>query len=97
MTRRPVLAVLLAVLLAAAIVMAGGWGAWVWLSIPRTPQEMSERRCTQCHRLPNMEQFGKRNMKGIVRAMREKNGADKVITEEEAAVIVKYLEEKARW
>lgn len=87
----------LAGVLAVAVLSTGSWALWQWIRIPRTPKEMFERRCTQCHALPNMEQFGRRNMEGIVRTMREKNGADKVITEEEAAVIVRYLEEKARW
>ena len=86
-----------AAVVAFALVVGGGAMVWHYLRVPRTPKELFERRCTQCHNLPNMGQFGRRNMEGIVRAMREKNGADKVITDEEAVVIVRYLEETARW
>ena len=86
-----------AALLGLVVLIAGGWLTWDWLRPPRTPEELYRRRCSQCHTLPNMSQFGKRNMKGIVRAMREKNGADKVISEVEADVIGAYLESKARW
>ncbi len=84
-------------ILAIAALAGAGGAAWDRLRPPRTPRELFQRRCSHCHELPRMNQFGKRNMAGIVRTMRTHNGADKVITEQEAAVIVKYLEGVARW
>ncbi len=69
---------------------------WQRVRPPRTPEELFRRRCTRCHGLPDLSRFARRQIEGIVRTMRERNGADEVITEEEAAVIVKYLEGKAK-
>jgi len=69
-------------------------GAVWWWSRPRTPQELYEARCASCHALPDLSHFGRDDMARIVATMRSRNGADAVIDEEEARIIVRYLEQE---
>lgn len=74
----------------AALALAGF--AWWWITLPRTPEEFFKARCGNCHKLPDLTKYRKDDMEGIVRTMRTKNGADKVIDDEEAEIITRYLE-----
>lgn len=69
---------------------------WIWLQTPRTPDQLFAKRCSTCHQLPNLAVYRKDEIKGIVTTMLTKNGADKVITPDEARTIIAYLEEVAR-
>ncbi|MBW7850682.1 MAG: cytochrome c [Rhodospirillales bacterium] len=75
----------------AAMLVAGGAWLW-WSSLPRTAEELFRDRCRRCHNLPDMSRYRSDEMAGIVRMMRERNGADGVIDETEAKNIVEYLE-----
>jgi mono/diheme cytochrome c family protein len=66
--------------------------AAAWWSKPRTPEALYRARCAACHALPDLSRFTTADMAGIVATMRARNGADAVIDEEEARVIVRYLE-----
>lgn len=61
----------------------------------RGAAQLFRERCSTCHDLPDMSRFDKGSMAGIVRTMRERNGADEVITEKEAHQITRYLEAMA--
>jgi len=69
---------------------------WIWWQTPRTPDQLFARRCRTCHPLPNMAAYRKSEIRGIVTTMLTKNGADEVITPDEARTIIAYLEEVAR-
>lgn len=75
---------------AGGLVVAGS--LWWWITLPRTPEEFFKARCSACHKLPDLARYKKDDMAGIVRTMRTKNGADKVIDAEEAEIITRYLE-----
>lgn len=79
-----------------AALAAAGWLVWDRARLAGDPPWLFRERCTTCHALPDLSGFRSEEMSGIVRTMRENNGADTVITEAEAAVIVGYLEEVAR-
>jgi mono/diheme cytochrome c family protein len=66
--------------------------AW-WWSRPRTPEALYQARCAACHALPDLSRYRAADMAGIVATMRARNGADAVIDEEEARVIVRYLKQ----
>lgn len=66
--------------------------SWWWITLPRTPEEFFKARCSACHKLPNLAKYKKDDIEGIVRTMREKNGAKAVIDDEEAEIITRYLE-----
>ncbi|MFQ5565402.1 MAG: hypothetical protein ACE5EU_03470 [Paracoccaceae bacterium] len=50
-------------------------------------------RCGSCHDLPDISRYGRNEVAGIVRTMRQHLGADQVISEREAGAISRYLEE----
>lgn len=75
---------------------ATGWAFWDNARLANDPPRLYRKRCSTCHKLPDLSTFRSGDMTGIVRTMREKNGADKVISEAEAEAIVRYLEEMAR-
>ena len=79
----------------AAFAMLAGWLAWTAARVPDEPDGLFRKRCSTCHELPDLSRFRSEDMSAIVRTMREKNGADKVISEAEAALITAYLEETA--
>jgi mono/diheme cytochrome c family protein len=72
--------------------LASAGFAWWWITLPRTPEEFFLARCSACHKLPDLTKYKKDDIEGIVRTMRTKNGANKVIDEEEAEIITRYLE-----
>ncbi|MBF0267730.1 MAG: cytochrome c [Alphaproteobacteria bacterium] len=65
---------------------------WWWITLPRTPEELYKARCAACHKLSDLSGYKKDEIEGIVRTMRTRNGADKVIDDEEAIIITRYLE-----
>lgn len=75
-----------------ALASSAGVAAW-WLSRPRTPEALYRARCSACHALPNLSRYPAADMASIVATMRARNGAGAVIDEEEARVIVRYLEQ----
>jgi len=75
-----------------ALTSSLGVAAW-WWSRPRTPEALYRARCAACHALPDLSRFAAADMAGIVAIMRSRNGADDVIDEQEAKVIVRYLEQ----
>ncbi len=74
--------------------LSSAWAVWWWINLPRTPEEFFKVRCSTCHKLPDLSKYKKDDMAGIVRTMRLKHGADKVIDENEAEIIARYLEER---
>ncbi len=74
------------------LVVSAGIAAW-WWSRPRTPEALYRARCAACHALPDLSRFAAADMAKIVATMRASNGADAVIDEEEAQLIVRYLEQ----
>lgn len=66
---------------------------WWWWSLPRTPEELYRNRCSNCHRLQSIDTYPREDMRAIVKTMRERNGAAAVIDDEEAEIIIRYLEE----
>jgi hypothetical protein len=81
------------VLVAVALLAAGGW--W-WLSIPRTPKELFQARCTTCHALPNLCVYHPERRPMIVNTMRQERGATEVIDDAEAQMITTYLRSELR-
>ncbi len=71
-----------------------GLAAW-WASAPRTPEALFRERCSTCHELRTARvcTFAPELRPAIVETMRRLHGADKVITDHEARVIARYLEE----
>ena len=77
-----------AVITGLLVVIAGvGW----WASIPRTPKELYEARCSSCHALADLSQHRSEDLVAIIETMRHRNGAASVISESEAAEIIGYL------
>ena len=77
-----------AVITGLLVVIAGvGW----WASIPRTPKELYEARCSSCHALADLSQHRSEDMVAIIETMRHRNGAASVISESDAAEIIEYL------
>lgn len=77
-----------------ALAVSAGSAAW-WWSRPRTPEALYRIRCAACHALPDLSRYAATDMGQIVATMRARNGADAVIDEEEAELIVRYLEQVA--
>lgn len=75
-----------------ALAASAGSAAW-WWSQTRTPEALYRIRCAACHALPDLSRYAANDMAEIVAAMRARNGADAVIDEEEAELIVRYLEQ----
>jgi hypothetical protein len=74
----------------ASVMMAALWVAW-----PRAlgPEALFRTRCTNCHALPDLSNYRRGDIRGIVATMLEKNGANAVISPVEAERIIAYLEE----
>lgn len=71
------------------------WFAWWWAHLPRTPEELFRVRCSTCHelRVAKVCGFAPALRPKIVNTMRTVHGADKVISDDEAPAIQRYLEE----
>ena len=78
-----------------AAVLLAGWVVWDRGRVPDDPRRLLRKRCSTCHKLPDLSPFRSEDMSRIVRTMRENNGADKVISRDEAEIITRYLEETA--
>ena len=74
-----------------ALVWAGYW----WATLPRTPKQLFEVRCSTCHELRSARvcEFAPQLRAAIVDTMLRLHGADKVIGDAEAPMIKRYLEE----
>ena len=79
-----------------AALATAGWLAWDRARLAEDPPRLFRARCSTCHELPDLSGFRSEDMSRIVRTMRDNNGAETVISEAEATVIVGYLEEMAR-
>lgn len=66
-------------------------GAWWWASIPHTPKELYEARCSACHALADLSRHRAEEIVAIIDTMRHRNGAASVISEIEAQEIIEYL------
>lgn len=75
-----------------AFALSVGATIW-WWSKPRTSEALYRARCAAGHALPGLSRYASGDMAGIVATMRARNGADAMIDEEEADVIVRYLEQ----
>jgi hypothetical protein len=75
----------------AAAAMASN-AVWSWIDRPKTPREFFDVRCSECHTLPDLSRYKTSDYRVIVTTMREQNGARRVITDEEAVIIIEYLE-----
>ena len=71
------------------------WVACWRINLPDTPAELFQERCSSCHELRSDKlcDFAPHLRATIVDTMRHLHGADKVISEDEARVIRRYLEE----
>jgi mono/diheme cytochrome c family protein len=78
-----------AVALTALLVVVAG--AWWWASLPRTPKELYEARCSACHALADLSRHRSEDVVAIIDTMRHRNGAAPVISETEAQEIIEYL------
>lgn len=72
------------------------WLSWSWLGSPDSAAQLFRKRCTSCHELPDLSGYRRQDISGIVETMMSTNGADKVITPEEARRITTFLEQAAR-
>lgn len=59
---------------------------------PKTPAGLFEKRCSECHELPDLSGYQRHELKPLVDFMRTHNGARRVISDEEARAIIAYLE-----
>lgn len=57
-----------------------------------TPRELFERRCSQCHPVPDLVGYGQEDMASLVRSMRFNNNAATMISDDEEREIISYLE-----
>ena len=64
-----------------------------WSKVPGTPRELFETRCSSCHDLPRLSGYQRHELAPLVNFMRSHNGASRVITEQEAQIIIHYLED----
>jgi len=73
-----------------SVLWIGHWG----LTLPRTPEELFQMRCSSCHelRIARVCEFAPALRPAIVDTMRRMHGADEVIDEGEAVIIREYLE-----
>jgi mono/diheme cytochrome c family protein len=58
---------------------------------PGSPRELFEVRCSTCHASPDLQGYTTREKRGIVMTMLRERGADKVISNDEAAQIIGYI------
>lgn len=66
-----------------------------WVYSTNTPRENFERRCSQCHGVPDLAGYRKEEMAPLVASMRFDNNAETMISDEEAREITAYLESSA--
>jgi len=83
---------LLGLLGAIGIGSIGFAGLYYWSETPKTPHALFEKRCTTCHVLPNLSGYRRHELAPLVDFMRRHNGADRVISDQEALTITTYLE-----
>lgn len=72
---------------------------YLWLHRPMDDKTLFETRCSSCHRLPSLDRSRDWPWASVVANMRYLNGADAVISEEEAMRITDYLtrQHELRW
>lgn len=63
-----------------------------WSKLPGTPRELFKTRCSSCHDLPSLSGYQRHELAPLVNFMRSHNGASRVISEQEAQIIIHYLE-----
>lgn len=68
-------------------------GTLYWIQYPSTPAELYQRRCSSCHILPDLTGYRRDELAPLVNFMRTHNGADRVISDEEARIIIRFLED----
>lgn len=78
-------------LLLAGIAVVGA--ALYWKEYPSTPTELYRKRCSDCHKLPDLSSYRRDELAPLVNFMLTHNGADRVITKQEARIIIQYLEQ----
>ena len=66
-------------------------GLWWWANNTRSPRALYESRCSACHALPDLSRHRPGEVVAIIEAMRHRNGAASVISENEAEEITEYL------
>ncbi len=62
-----------------------------WINMPRTPKEFFEKRCTNCHDLPDLTEYTAEEIPKLVDFMRNSKNAKRYISEDEAIVIIDYI------
>jgi mono/diheme cytochrome c family protein len=76
------------------LVAAVAVGATVyWTSYPSTPAELYQKRCSSCHQLQDLSGYAQEELAPLVSFMRTHNGANRVISEREALIIIQFLEQ----
>ncbi|MEJ2691775.1 MAG: hypothetical protein P8166_01675 [Candidatus Thiodiazotropha sp.] len=78
-------------LILVGVAVAGA--ALYWMEYPSTPAELYQKRCSDCHKLPDLSSYRRDELAPLVHFMRSHNGADRVITKQEARMIIQYLEQ----
>lgn len=82
---------------ATAIALVLGVTAAWWWNQPRTPAELLDDRCSDCHVVPNMTLLERLEMGQLITIMRETHGAKQGITDAEAQMIIDFVaKRKAR-
>lgn len=86
---------MLAAVIITVLLALTAWIVYWWLSQPRTPAELFRVRCSSCHELRTAKicVFDPQLRAAIVGTMRQLHGAGKVISDDEARLIRRYLEE----
>ena len=74
----------------ALVLVLGATAVWWWQQ-PRTPEELFEDRCSECHTVPDIAIFESKDMGQLIAIMRESHDAERVITEAEARMIIDFL------
>jgi mono/diheme cytochrome c family protein len=80
---------LLAVCITLVVALIGFW--LQPYNQPASPRELFEVRCSTCHASPDLQGYTAREKRGIVMTMLRERGADKVISNDEAAQIIGYI------
>lgn len=72
---------------------------YAWEHRPMNDEALFEMRCSVCHTLPKLERSRDWDWGSVVATMRYFNGADRVISDEEAERITDYLvtQHERRW
>lgn len=78
------------------VLVLGATAVW-WWDQPRTPEELFEDRCSDCHTVPSMPVLVSMDTGRLIAIMRDSHDAQRVITEAEARMIIEFLaKRKAR-